>query len=197
MKMVLTPVQSRALAIGLLIAVIVLIAVLVYLPWQRAHLHYSTAIEDRLDRTARYLRIAAQRENFESNIAFIKQRDADRFYLKASSPALASAEVLQMAQTIIEANALAVENTQIATHRDDGQRRKVAVSFQLRGHLPAVQKALYELETSKPYLYVDKLVIRSSVTKNFIPLPGVEPAVFVQFDLYAFTRVVRPALKKP
>jgi general secretion pathway protein M len=197
MKLTLTPMQSRVLAVALLLALLALLAVLVYVPWQRAHLHYDTAIEDRLDRTSRYLRVAAQRKNVEANIALIAKRDAGRYYLKASSPALAAAEVQQMAQAIIEANALKVESTQIATHKDDGPRRKVAVNFQLRGQLPALQKALYELETALPYLYVDNLVIRSSVARVFQPVPGVEPDVLVQFELYAFTRLAKPALKKP
>ena len=197
MKLTLTPMQSRALAVALLLALLALLAVLVYVPWQRAHLHYDTAIEDRLDRTSRYLRVAGQRKNVEANIASIAKRDAGRYYLKASSPALAAAEVQQMAQAIIEANELKVESTQIATHKDDGPRRKVAVDFQLRGKLPALQKALYELETALPYLYVDNLVIRSSVARVFLPVPGVEPDVLVQFELYAFARLAKPALKKP
>jgi len=197
MKLTLTPMQSRVLAIALLLVLLVLLAVLVYVPWQRAHRHYDTAIEDRLDRASRYLRIAAQRQNVETNIAFIAKRDAGRYYLKASAPALAAAEVQQMAQTIVEANELKVESTQIAVHKDDGPRRKVAVNFQLRGPLPAVQKTLYELETAMPYLYVDNLVVRTSVARVFRPVPGVEPDVLVQFDLYAFARVAKPALKKP
>lgn len=197
MKLTLTPVQSRVLAVALLLFLLSLLAVMVYVPWQRAHRHYDTAIEDQLDRTSRYLRIAAQRKNIETNIALIQKKDASRYYLKASAPALAAAEVQQMAQTIIEANALKVESTQIGTHKDDGSRRKVAVNFQLRGPLPAVQKALYELETALPYLYVDNLVVRSSVARVFRPVPGVEPDVLVQFELYAFARVAKPVLKKP
>lgn len=197
MKLTLTPVQSRVLAIVLLLAVFAALAVLVYVPWQRAHIHYDTAVEDQLDRTSRYLRIAAQRKNVEANIAQIQKQNADRYYLKASAPALAAAEVQQMAQTIIEANELKVESTQIPAHKDDGARRKIAVNFQLRGPLPAVQKTLYELETALPYLYVDNLVVRSSVARVFTPVPGVEPDVLVQFELYAYTRVAKPALKKP
>ncbi len=163
MKLTITPVQSRVLAIALLFAVLAVLAVLVYVPWKQAHLFYDAAIADRLDRTSRYLRVAAQRKNIESNIALIEKRNAPRFYLKASSPALAAAEVQQMAQAIVETNGLTVESTQFSSHKDDGAQRKVTVSFRLRGPLPAVQKALYELETALPYLYVDNLVIRSNV----------------------------------
>jgi general secretion pathway protein M len=197
MKLIMTPVQSRVLAIALLLAVLAVLAALVYVPWKQAHLYYDAAIADRLDRTSRYLRVAAQRKNIEANIALIAKRNANRFYLKASSPALAAAEVQQMAQAIVEANGLTVESTQFSSHKDDGARRKVTVSFRLRGPLQAVQKALYELETALPYLYVDNLVIRSNAGRNAKPAPGVEPDNLVQFDLYAFTRVAKPALNKP
>jgi len=177
--------------------VLALLALLVYVPWQQAHRYYDSAIEDALDRTSRYQRIADQRKNVEANIALIKKRDAGRYYLRASSPALAAAEVQQMAQTIVEANQLKVESTQIVAHKDEGSRRKVAVNFQLRGQLPAVQQALYELETALPYLYVDNLAVRTAVVRMFRPAPGVEPEIQVQFDLYAFTRVAKPVPKKP
>jgi general secretion pathway protein M len=196
MKLTLTPMQSRVLAIALLLAVLAILAALVYVPWKQAHLYYDAAIADRLDRTSRYLRVAAQRKNVEANIALIAKRNASRFYLKASSPALAAAEVQQMAQAIVEANGLTVESTQFSSHKDDGPRRKVTVSFRLRGPLPAVQKALYELETALPYLYVDNLVIRSNAGRNAKPAPGVEPDTLVQFDLYAFTRLAKPAPNK-
>jgi general secretion pathway protein M len=197
MKLTLTPVQSRALAIALLLAVLAALAVMIYVPWKQAHLHYDTAIEDRLDRTSRYQRIAGQRQSVEANIALIKQRDPRSRYLKASAPALAAAEVQQMAQTIVEANELKVESTQITLHKDDGPRRRVAVNFQLRGQMPAVQKALHELETALPYLYVDNLVIRSSVARVFRHAAGTESDVLVQFDLYAFALIPKPVLPKP
>ena len=197
MKLTITPLQSRVLAIVLLMAMLVLLAVLIYLPWQAAHRHYDTAIEDQQDRTARYLRIAAQRQNFEENITLIAKRDAGRYYLKSSAPALAAAEVQQMAQNIIEANQLKLESAQIGLHKDDGPRRKVAVNFQLRGSLPAVQKALYELETALPYLFVDKLLVRSSVARQFMPQPGVEPDVLVQLELSAIALIAKQAQKKP
>jgi general secretion pathway protein M len=196
MKLTLTPLQSRVLAIALLLAVLATLAVLIYVPWKQAHLYYDAAIEDRLDRTSRYLRIAAQRKNIEANIALITKRNAGRFYLKASSPSLAAAEVQQMAQAIVETNGLAVESTQFSSHKDDGARRKVTVSFRLHGQLAAVQKALYELETAFPYLYVDNLLIRSSARRSAKPSEGVEPDVAVQFDLYAFARIAKPGLNK-
>lgn len=194
MKMTLTPLQSRALAIAILITVTAIIVLMVYLPIQRAHDHYDSAIEDMLERVARYERIAAQRPAVEANIAQIKKADSRRHYLKSSAPALASAEIQQIAQTIMEANGLTLESTQIGVHRDEGMRRRVTVSFQLRGPLSSVQQTLYQIETTTPYLFVDRLLLRSAVGRDFRPVPGAEPDVLVQFDLYAFALVPQPAM---
>lgn len=197
MKLTITPLQGRVLAVALLVVLLALCAALVYVPWQRAHRHYDAAIEDQLDRSARYLRIAAQRGSVEANIARLDKQNASRFYLKASAPALAAAEVQQMAQAILDANQLTVESTQITPHKDDGSRRRITVNFRLRGKLPAVQKALYELDAGQPYLYVDNLTLRSSAGRVFKPVPGVEPDVLLQFDLYAFARLAPPGQGKP
>lgn len=192
MKPVLTPMRSRALAILLLLVACALLGLALYLPVRGAHLHYDTAIEENLDRMARYLRIAAQKKQVETDIAAIKGKDARRHYLKAASPALAAAEVQQLAQAIIDANALKVESTQIAPHKDEQGRRKVTINYRLRGQLPALQKMLYELEMLIPYVFIDNLVFRSSVVRAFRPVPGVEPEVLVQFDLYGFALVNKP-----
>ena len=63
--------QSRALAIALLLALFALLATLVYVPWQRAHHHYDTAIEDQLDRTSTLSAHRFPAKGVEANIARI------------------------------------------------------------------------------------------------------------------------------
>jgi general secretion pathway protein M len=191
--MKLTPLHHRLLALLLLAALLALFVAAVYFPLQRAHQHYDEAIEDFQDRTARYLRVAALKPQVEQNIAELKQRNAGRFYLKASAPALAAAEVQQLAQDVLDKHALKVESTQIVAHKDDPPRRKVTVNFRLRGKLEPIQQALHELESMTPYLFLDNVAIRSSVVRNFRPVPGIEPDVLLQFDLYGHALINKPA----
>ncbi len=193
--MKLTPLHHRLLALLLLGAVIALIVAAIYFPLQRAHQHYDEAIVDNQDRTARYLRVAAQKPLIEQNIAELKRRNASRFYLKASAPALAAAELQQMAQAVLDSHELKVESTQIVAHKDELPRRKITVNFRLRGRLEPIQQALYELETTMPYLFLDNVAIRSTTVRNFRPTPGVEPEVLLQFDLYGYAQVGKPAVK--
>lgn len=191
MKM--TPLHRRLLALLLLFAVLALIVAAIYFPLQRAHQHYDDAIADFQDRTLRYQRVAALKPNIEQNIAELKRRNAGRFYLKASAPALAAAELQQIAQAVLDNHALKVESTQIVAHKDDLPRRKITVNFRLRGQLEPMQQALYELETAMPYLFLDNVTIRSMTGHRFQPTPGVEPEVLFQFDVYSYTLVNKPA----
>jgi len=190
MKM--TPMHRRLLALLLLVAVLALIVAAVYFPLQRAHQHYDDAIAESQDRTARFLRVAALKPQIEQNIAELQRRNAGRFYLKASAPALAAAELQQMAQAVLDIHALKVDSTQIVPHKDDLPRRKITVNFRLRGQLEPIQQALYELETAMPHLFLDNVTIRSTTIRNFQPTPGVEPEVLLQFDLYGYTLVNKP-----
>lgn len=194
--MKLTPLHHRLLALLLLAAVMALFFSAVYFPLQRAHQHYDEAIVDIQDRTERYLRVAAQKPLIEQNLGELKRRNASRFYLKASAPALAAAELQQMAQAVLDGHALKVESTQIVAHKDDLPRRKVTVNFRLRGQLEPIQHALYDLESTMPYLFLDNVAIRSTTVRNFRPTPGVEPDVLLQFDLYGYALVNKPPLQR-
>jgi hypothetical protein len=56
----LSPSRQRALAVGLLVAAIVVVLAIVLGPLVLLHRHYDTAIADTSDRLRRYQRVAAQ-----------------------------------------------------------------------------------------------------------------------------------------
>lgn len=180
------PMESRLLALALLVAVVAGVAYALIEVERRAHAHFDEQIAQRLDQIARYNRVAATRGGYEKNIAAVKARDADRFYLKASAPALAAADIQQVVQTVLEANGLRTESMQISPHKDEDGRRQITVNLRLRGKLQGVQNMLYALEATQPYLFVDNLNIQSTVRFNFVPTPGVEPEVMAQMDLSGY-----------
>jgi general secretion pathway protein M len=182
----LKPMESRLLAVGLLVAIAAGAAYALADAKRRGHAHFDELIAQRLDQVARYNRVAATRADYEKNIAAVAAREADRFYLKASAPALAAADIQQVVQTVVEANGLRSESMQIAPHKDEDGRRQITVNLRLRGKLQGVQNMLYALETTQPYLFIDNLNIQSTVRFNFVPTPGVEPEVMAQFDLSGY-----------
>lgn len=188
----LTPGEYRLLAVLLLLGVIAALAVAVYIPVRSAHRHYDETIAARLDHLARFQRVAAQRADLEAQMAKVRARDASRFYLKVSTPALAAADIQQVVQTLIEANGLRLESMQISPHKDEGGHRRITVNLRVRGKLSGIQNMLYSLEASQPYLFVDALNVQSTVRQNYAPMPGVEPDVMVMFDLSGYAQVKKP-----
>jgi general secretion pathway protein M len=184
------PAASRGLALGLLLGLLALAAWLVSIPLRAKHAEYDNAIADRIKRIEVLGRIASTRPALEAAIAGVKKQDTARYYLKNSSPALAAAELQEIAQGIIDANAMKSGSIQIAPHQDELGRRRIMVKLQLRGTPEAMQKTLYGLETRVPYLFIDNLSVRATVnSRRWAPTPMVEPEVQVAFDLSAYAQI--------
>lgn len=184
------PAYSRAAAMLLLILVLAVFAWVVYQMLGLYHSRYDEAIDNRLRIIAGYNRVAAGRSVYESVIERSKKLDTARQYLKSSSPALAAAEMQEIATSALAYSQMKQNSVNIAPHRDIDGRRMITVNYVLRGTLEATQKMLYALESSTPLLFVDNLSIRSSVSsRHWRPTPNLEPEVQVQFDLYGYSRI--------
>jgi len=187
----LTALEKRLAAITLSLLVLAAVAAAVVFPYRLAARHYDEAIETRLDEIARYQRIAAAKQSVQKAIAEVNGRDARKFFLKSSASALAAADIQQIVQTLVEANALQLESMQIAAPKNEDGYRRIALNLRLRGKLAGLQNTLYSLEMTQPYLFIDNLSIQSTVRPNFRPTPGVEPDVMSQFDLYGYAQVIK------
>ncbi|MDD5402907.1 MAG: type II secretion system protein GspM [Sulfuricella sp.] len=185
----LTPLQSKTLALALLVLVFVSAVLALALPMMAVHRHYDAAIEQLVDRMARYRRIIAMTPGLKAGLERVKARNGRKFYLKNAAPALAAAEIQEIAKTIIEAQSGKLTSIQIIPHKDDGGYRQVGVNLQFSGSIASIQKILYALETRQPYLFVDNLSIRSRLMSNYRAAPGAEPEYFVQFDLTGYALI--------
>jgi general secretion pathway protein M len=183
------PVQSRNLAIGLLVGAVLLVVAAVAAPAWLASRHYDKALVDALDKLDRYRRIAATRPEIARDLEAMRAHDPRRFFLRSGAAALSAAEAQEALRSVIEAGGGRLITMQAPSSRDEGRYRQVTVNVQLTANVIALRKILSALETRTPYLFVDNLMVRSQVPSNFKPGPGAEPEMFVQFDVsgYALT----------
>lgn len=186
MALVLKPRQSRAVALTLLaLAIIFGIAVLV-LPPYLLHRHYDLYLDSYSDQLARYQRLANTREATQAKLAAIKAREPRKYFLKNSGPALGASEIQDVAKSLIEGNGGKLIATQVLPPKDDGRFRQIVINVQLSASSPALRNIAYAAENAQPYLFIDNLLVRSNQSYNYRPNPGVEPEMFIQFDLSAF-----------
>ena len=182
----LTPNQSKAAALGILVFVLVIAAGAVALPLWMINQHYDAAVEDAATRLERYSRIVGMREGLQQKAAEIKVLEATHHFLKSASPALAAAELQEQAKVILDVNGGKLNSIQILPHKDDGLYRQVSVTLQLTAPLSAVKAMLHALESAHPYLFVDNFSIRAHnmlIARND---SANEPDLFVQFDLTGY-----------
>ncbi len=192
----LSPARRRTLALGLFIAIVLIVLAAILVPVVLLHRHYDSAIAGTSDRLRRYERIAAQAPQFRASLAAIDRRDGRRFYLANTAANLAGAEVQELVKAAIENNGGRITTSQNTTPRDDGRFREIGVNVQFFATTPNLQKILMAIETHQPYLIVDNLTVRPlNAFRGFKPGPGQEPELNVHLDVggWAYPEAAKPA----
>jgi general secretion pathway protein M len=184
----LSPVQQRALAFTMFVAVLAVLLLVLLGPLILLHRHYDRAIAETTDRIAHLRRIAAQAPELRRALDSMKERDGRRFFLRNTAPNLAGAELQELVKAAIEGNGGRITTSQNTSPRDDGRFKQIGVNVQFFATTPALQKLLGALESQQPYLLVDNITVRPlNAFRGFKPGPGMEPEVNVQLDVSAFS----------
>jgi general secretion pathway protein M len=189
MKLALTPIQSRLLAILLALLALALLSAAVALPTLWLHKRYDQFIEDYSDRLQRHRRVAALRPAIEDAIKTAEKRDSHKYYLKGTSPTLAAAELQGLVTRIIDGNQGKIMSSQILPPKDEAKTtgpQKIAISVQLGAAIIPLQMILHTLETTEPYLFIDQLTVRANQGRTYKPIPGSQPEYVVQLTVHAY-----------
>jgi general secretion pathway protein M len=186
------PAQSRRLAIGVLVAALVLAAAIILTPVWILNRHYNEALDDYLGKTDRYSRIAGTRGDIAKQLEAMRSKEPRKNFLRSGSASLAAAEAQEAIRAIVERSAGKLITMQPPTTKDEGRYRQVTVNVQLTANVIALRSILHAIETNVPYLFVDTLSVRSQVPGNFKPTPGGEPEMFVQMDVTGYVIPAAP-----
>lgn len=183
----LTPVQSRWLAVGLLLAAAALALGMLLSPVVLLHRHYDDAVASLTDLRDRYRRVAAQAPEYRTALDAMREKDGRRFFLKNTAPNLAGAELQEIVRAAIEGNGGRITTSQNPAPKGEGRFKQITVNMQFFANTPNLQKILQALEIQRPYLIVENITLRPlNAFRGFKPGPGQEPEVNVQLDVAAF-----------
>jgi general secretion pathway protein M len=178
--------QRRVAAWAILVPIVLLTIAAVALPVWLFNRHYDVAIENATSNLARYSKIIGMRDALQKQAIEVKNLEANHHFLKSASPALAAAELQQLAQGIFDANSAKVNSTSVLPHKDEGAYRQVSVSVQLVAPLSAIKAMLYAIESAHPYLFLDNFSIRAPNMVVSRSESGTESELVVQFDLSGY-----------
>ena len=180
------PQPQRLAAVALLAVGLIALAAAIAMPAYFAHEHFDGEIARMKRQILSLNAISHQRPQLIQSVEVLKARDAKKFFLKGASPALASAELQEAAKSAVESNGGRLLSMQAVSASDDATYRRIGATVQCTGNIQSLRRMLHAIEANEPYLFIDALTLRSQVASSFKPTPGVEPDVFIQFDVFGY-----------
>jgi general secretion pathway protein M len=178
--------QQRVLAVLILLALIAVAVIGVAIPLRKAHAKYDNRLDEIVDKTARFQRVAKQRTQLADTLNAMRTKDANRFTLKNSAANLAGAELQDIVRAAVELQGGRINTIQISTPREESGHRVYVVSTTFQGTALQLQRILHSTEAREPYVFIDTLTVRSLTARGVKPVPGQEQFVLVTMEASAF-----------
>ncbi|MBW9261077.1 MAG: type II secretion system protein M [Candidatus Thiodiazotropha sp. (ex. Lucinisca nassula)] len=158
----LTPTQSRLLALGLLLLLVGVSLFAVIYPVWTLNSHYDETISNHQHQIQLYQRIYSQADHYQSEEARLKRfRQSDRRYLQSKTDSLAKAELQRRVKGVVSSNRGEILSTQIVSNDQEDGFSRVAIRVRMKSTLEDSVSIFHKLESEKPFLFVDEIVIRS------------------------------------
>jgi len=163
---ILTPLQQRWLAVGLLVVVSVIIGSLIIVPLVTKSLALNDTKNNLLFRFQQYERILAKKDVVIASRDKVKQQSTEQGYFnEQETEALASADMQEFIKNTIVSVGGQLTSTQatpgdVSTTDNTTTFNRVVVRVSMTGNSEMLRTVLYKIESSLPLMTVDQIDIR-------------------------------------
>ena len=181
--------QRRILAVLLLLLALAAVVRVLVLPIWSTYLGNRDAIAQSEDNIVRYSRLSTQIGALQSAVGELEQADnLDPYVLVQESEPLAAAALQARMKSVVTSSGGTLTSTQVLpTEREQGFKR-VIINVRMAVSTDALQRVLYELENSLPYLLTDDIVILSRGARKRRRTTQSVDLLDVRFNLYGYMR---------
>lgn len=190
--MKLSPHLRRAVAVGLLLLTVAVVATAIALPTWRLHARYDQFLEDYSDRLQRYQRVAALRADIDAAITDVAKANGRKHYLSGASPTLAGAELQSLVTRIIETHNGKIASSQVLASNEQTKIagvERITLQVQMAAATTPLQLILHAIETHQPTLFIDRLTVTSSFGRGYQPQPGIQPEFQIHLTITGYAQV--------
>ncbi|ADC63909.1 type II secretion system protein GspM [Allochromatium vinosum] len=190
---------DRALCLVSLGAVMLLPMLLlaaIVIPWLSRISELDDRIATSRDQLMRYQRLVSTRPALQAELEQARTNDAfDAFYFKAPTQALAGAQLQARVQDIVTAASGRLISTQILPPEAQDMPPRIRVRTQIQGSTETLMEVLYRLEQTRPFLFVERLSVRSAARPAVSSSPALvrrhlmanqAGELTVRLDIYGF-----------
>ena len=159
--MTLAPRQSRLLAVGILVAAVLVVLLGFTIPVTGAYRAQLSKIDDLQFRIAKFSQLAAQQDGLERQLRQVKQQNPSMaYYVAGTTSALAAANLQRYIKQVVAQNKGELISTQILDGRDDAGN-STSLNVHLKCGMQQCFPILFGIESGRPMLFVDNLTISS------------------------------------
>jgi general secretion pathway protein M len=125
----------------------------------------------------------------QAELTALKRRQSSTGgFLQGSNESIATAQLQDRLKTSVEGAKGELRSTQILPSRDDGKFRRITVRAQISLTTAALQRALYDVESSSPFLFLDNVIVRVRSVSQDRNKVVQDPILDVSFDLSGYIR---------
>jgi general secretion pathway protein M len=183
-------------SLGAVILLPMLLLAAIVIPWLSRISELDDRIATSRDQWMRYQRLVSTRPALQAELEQARTNDAfEAFYFKAPTQALAGAQLQARVQEIVTAASGRLISTQILPPETQETPPRIRVRTQIQGSTETLMEVLYRLEQTRPFLFVERLSVRSAAR----PAASSSPALVrrhltanqggdltVRLDIYGF-----------
>ncbi|MCU0971958.1 MAG: type II secretion system protein GspM [Gammaproteobacteria bacterium] len=179
---------GRLLAMGLLLGIVLAALQLAVVPAWQAYASQGQRLEVARSQLERFQRLAAQLPGLRAQAAQLREQDPLAPYLvQAANDALAAAELQERLKAITLGHAGRILSTRVLKGAADGPFERVVVEARLEISLEGLQDLLYEIDTKKPYLFIEELSVMRRPQRRGNPA-GAADVLETRLVLYGLRR---------
>ena len=184
-----TQTQSRYAALFLLVLGTVAVIGLLCYPLVSLYVSQASDIDRKVSQIARYRQVSENQESLEQELALLKRRSpAASYYIAGETPALASAKMQQYLKQIVQKNGGELISTQILKEDEPESAGSTSLRVHLRAELESSWQILYALESGRPLLFLDNVVITSRPVRARKPADAPSISLDMNFDVTGYLR---------
>lgn len=154
--------QSRTLAVALLIILLVLLISAIAVPVWSMNRHYDELISGMTNQLDIYKRVATHSDDYKAEYQrLVRFQQQDKRYLQSATESLATAELQRIVKQIAASRKGEILSTQVLQTTVEEGFNKVVIRIRMKSTLEDMLVIFHSLESNKPFLFVDDVIIRS------------------------------------
>jgi len=186
--------MQRWLAVGLLIAVVLIVGMVVIIPLISKSLELHDTKNNLVFRLQQYERILATKDTVIAGIAKIKQGHEKQGYFNSQkTDALASAEMQEFIKKAIVDAGGQLSSTQALPVSNKDKFSRITVRVRMTGNSEVLRAVLYKIETATPFIIIDQIDIRPMRGKRNRITRQIDPSNELNVNFQAVSFMRKPA----